>query len=88
MLENIKKCGYEVPTPVQAYCLPAVFTNNDIIAVAQTGEADSSLGMREITDRLQPRIWENCCFPYSDHLKINGEGKEACCSSPGCWPWL
>ena len=37
MLENIKLCGYRVPTPIQAYCLPAVLTNHDVIAVAQTG---------------------------------------------------
>ena len=37
MLENIKLCGYANPTPIQAYCLPAIISNNDIIAVAQTG---------------------------------------------------
>lgn len=38
MLENIKLCGYEVPTPIQAYVLPSVFKNIDIIGIAQTGE--------------------------------------------------
>lgn len=38
MLENIKHCGYEVPTPIQAYVLPSVFKNIDIIGIAQTGE--------------------------------------------------
>ena len=50
MLENIKKCGYEVPTPVQAYCLPAVFTNNDIIAVAQTGTLKVLSRVKNIAD--------------------------------------
>ena len=38
MLENIKMCGYEVPTPIQAYVLPSVFKNIDIIGIAQTGK--------------------------------------------------
>ena len=39
MLENIKLCGYEIPTPVQAYCMPAIFLNQDIIAISQTGKS-------------------------------------------------
>ena len=38
MLENIKLCGYEVPTPIQAYVLPSVLKNIDIIGIAQTGK--------------------------------------------------
>jgi ATP-dependent RNA helicase DDX3X len=38
MLENVKLCQYEVPTPIQAYCIPAVLTGHDVVAVAQTGE--------------------------------------------------
>lgn len=38
MLSNIKKSGYEVPTPVQAYTIPAVLKGHDVIAVAQTGK--------------------------------------------------
>jgi len=37
MLSNIKKSGYDVPTPVQAYTIPAVLKGHDVIAVAQTG---------------------------------------------------
>lgn len=37
MLINIKLCGYTLPTPVQAYCLPSILKGHDIIAVAQTG---------------------------------------------------
>jgi hypothetical protein len=37
MLENVKMAGYGVPTPVQAYCLPAIFKGHDIVACAQTG---------------------------------------------------
>lgn len=38
MLRNIELCGYKVPTPIQAYCLPSILTGHDIIAVAQTGQ--------------------------------------------------
>ncbi|EAA60033.1 hypothetical protein AN9445.2 [Aspergillus nidulans FGSC A4] len=34
---NICLCGYEFPTPIQAYAIPAVLTSHDLIAIAQTG---------------------------------------------------
>jgi ATP-dependent RNA helicase DDX3X len=37
MLENVKLCQYEVPTPIQSYCIPALLTGHDVVAVAQTG---------------------------------------------------
>lgn len=38
MLRNVQMCGYEVPTPIQKYCIPAIGKGHDVIAVAQTGE--------------------------------------------------
>jgi ATP-dependent RNA helicase DDX3X len=38
VLDNVKKCGYDIPTPIQAYSIPAILTNHDVIGVAQTGE--------------------------------------------------
>ena len=38
MLKNVKLCGYEIPTPIQAYVLPSILKNIDVIGVAQTGE--------------------------------------------------
>lgn len=38
MLENIKLCKYEVPTPIQAYVLPSILKNIDVIGIAQTGK--------------------------------------------------
>jgi ATP-dependent RNA helicase DDX3X len=47
MVDNIDLCGYENPTPVQAYTIPAVLQSRDVIAVAQTG--DLLLLLRAIT---------------------------------------
>ena len=41
MLQNVKLCGYQSPTPIQAYCLPAILSNSDVIAVAQTGRSNT-----------------------------------------------
>jgi ATP-dependent RNA helicase DDX3X len=37
LVDNIQLCGYETPTPIQAYTIPAVITGHDMIGVAQTG---------------------------------------------------
>ena len=38
MLKNVQLAGYDVPTPIQQYCLPAVFKGHDVVACAQTGK--------------------------------------------------
>lgn len=38
MLRNIELCGYEVPTPIQKFTVPAILQGYDVIGVAQTGE--------------------------------------------------
>ncbi|EZF35861.1 ATP-dependent RNA helicase [Trichophyton mentagrophytes] len=52
MLNNIKLCGYIVPTPVQAYCIPAVLTGHDLIAVAQTGSGKTAAFLIPVLSRL------------------------------------
>lgn len=39
MAENVKRCGYEKPTPIQAYTIPAVKLGYDVVGIAQTGMA-------------------------------------------------
>lgn len=41
MLENVEFCGYNYPTPIQMYTIPAVLTGHDVVAVAQTGKFDN-----------------------------------------------
>ena len=37
MLDVIKKCDYEKPTPIQAQAIPAVMSGRDLIGIARTG---------------------------------------------------
>ncbi|OAG06884.1 P-loop containing nucleoside triphosphate hydrolase protein [Paraphaeosphaeria sporulosa] len=43
VLENVKRCKYDFPTPIQAYCIPAVLTGHDVIGIAQTGKTAAFL---------------------------------------------
>jgi ATP-dependent RNA helicase DDX3X len=43
MLENVKLCRYSVPTPIQSYCIPAVLTGHDVVAIAQTGKRPAEI---------------------------------------------
>jgi ATP-dependent RNA helicase DDX3X len=52
MLENVFLCGYQVPTPIQAYCIPAVLTGHDVIAVAQTGSGKTGAYLIPILSKL------------------------------------
>ncbi|CAG8898838.1 unnamed protein product [Penicillium egyptiacum] len=52
MLENIRLCGYEQPTAVQSYAIPAVLANLDVIAVAQTGSGKTGAFLIPILSKL------------------------------------
>ena len=41
ILDNIKKCGYDKPTVVQSYAIPALLTGVDCIVNAQTGKREA-----------------------------------------------
>ena len=49
MMENLELCKYKVPTPIQAYTMPAIFKGHDIIAVAQTGMIQYAMWTVELT---------------------------------------
>lgn len=53
MLENVQLCGYEVPTPIQKYCLPAISMGYDVIGIAQTGKSDVTVFSLPFPNTLQ-----------------------------------
>lgn len=52
VLENVKCCGYEKTTAVQAYCIPAVLAGRDIVAVAQTGSGKTAAYLVPVVSKL------------------------------------
>jgi ATP-dependent RNA helicase DDX3X len=61
MLENIDLSGYEVPTPIQKFTIPAILQGYDVIGVAQTGESILFLAIQsqyltclKVLERLLP----------------------------------
>ncbi|KAI9829406.1 MAG: hypothetical protein M1819_006343 [Sarea resinae] len=52
MRQNVALCRYEAPTPVQAYCLPAIFQGYDVIACAQTGSGKTAAFLIPVLSKL------------------------------------
>ena len=42
LLENVKKSGYGVPTPVQKYGVPIIKAGRDLMVCAQTGSGKTA----------------------------------------------
>jgi superfamily II DNA/RNA helicase len=55
MVNNIDLCGYANPTPIQAYTIPAVLQNRDVIATAQTGTFHFIISSMTLTNFNQAR---------------------------------
>ncbi|KAF1975451.1 DEAD-domain-containing protein [Bimuria novae-zelandiae CBS 107.79] len=52
VLENVKRCKYDSPTPIQAYCIPAVLTGHDVVGIAQTGSGKTAAFLLPILSKL------------------------------------
>ncbi len=86
MLANVKLCGYKVPTPIQAYCLPSVLKGIDIIGIAQTGKY---LGIAEATnlDKVTGS-GKTAAFLIPTLSKLMGKAKKLAAPRPNLTqPW-
>ena len=66
MLDNVELSGYENPTPIQKYTIPAILQGHDVIGIAQTGKLLSQSLVESISslakDLEKPRL---ILFPSS-----------------------
>lgn len=56
MLANVKLCGYDKTTAVQAYCIPAILAHRDIVAVAQTGSGKTAAYLIPVVSKLMGKV--------------------------------
>ncbi|XP_055349364.1 uncharacterized protein LOC129596187 isoform X2 [Paramacrobiotus metropolitanus] len=59
VLEAVEYMKYEIPTPIQKYCIPAILSGQDIMACAQTGSGKTAgyllpIISRMLKDNVQP----------------------------------
>ncbi|KAI9883393.1 MAG: hypothetical protein M1823_004844 [Watsoniomyces obsoletus] len=52
MQANVALCGYDVCTPIQAYCIPAIMQGNDVWAVAVTGSGKTAAYLVPMLSKL------------------------------------
>ena len=78
MMKNVELCGYDVCTPIQSYCIPAILGGYDVFASAQTGSYFPSIRsgakIKSWRGQITRECWTDCLPPGGDGL---GSGKTA-----------
>lgn len=54
ILQAVKDCGYETPTPIQEQAIPVVLEGRDVIGASQTGTGKSAAFALPLLTRIQP----------------------------------
>lgn len=52
MMKNIEMSLYQIPTPIQRYCIPAISRGHDVIGIAQTGSGKTAAYLIPILNKL------------------------------------
>ncbi|KAI1002352.1 ATP-dependent RNA helicase ded1 [Podosphaera aphanis] len=68
MMRNVELAGYTIPTPIQQYCLPAVFMGYDVVACAQTGSGKTAAFLIPILSKLMGKA-KKLCAPRPNPAK-------------------
>merc|ERR1719154_502728 len=86
LMENVTKCGYKIPTPVQKNAIPIIMAGRDLMAYAD-GECHQMWlqnpyprpeerhphhhGRERLDGLCSDRIWEDCGFSAADHPQVD-----------------
>ncbi|KAI9674046.1 MAG: hypothetical protein M1829_003889 [Trizodia sp. TS-e1964] len=81
MLQNVKLARYNVPTPIQAYCIPAVLEGNDVVASAQTGSGKTAAFLIPILSKLMGKA-KKLCAGRPNPAQWNPEVNGYACAEP------
>lgn len=65
VLRNTELCGYDTPTPIQSYTIPAIQLGYDVVGVAQTGSGKTAAYMVPIISKLMGKA-KKLCAPRPD----------------------
>ncbi|KAK3635451.1 hypothetical protein LTR56_014735 [Elasticomyces elasticus] len=60
VLDNVKRCGYAEPTPIQQYVVPAAMSGADVVAVSQTGSGKTAAYMIPVLSNLMGKAKKLC----------------------------
>ncbi|KAI0883750.1 P-loop containing nucleoside triphosphate hydrolase protein [Annulohypoxylon maeteangense] len=73
MLKNVQMCGYDTPTPIQKYCIPAINMGYDLIAIAQTGSGKTAAYLIPILNQLMGKAKKLAAYRPTPQQLITGE---------------